>query len=146
METPMVVRPKLAVLKEESPLNYCETANGGGGSGNNLDESLRRPGTSGTHTAPQTKRMEREVKRMLLMNAYPILYVLLWIPGLVNRLLQATGATPPNRVLDALQAASAFIGFANALTYGFNPHLKRRISTDLSYWWSQHSQKFKITH
>lgn len=139
METPLVVRPSLAVLKEESPLSQYQNANNGGAPEGGMAEKepLRRPGTSGTLSAPQSKRTEREVKRMLLMNAYPILYVLLWIPGLVNRLLQATGPTPPSRVLDALQAASAFIGFANALTYGFNRHLQQRISTDVSSWWSQ---------
>lgn len=86
---------------------------------------------------PHAKRVEKEVKRMLLMNAYPILYVLLWIPGLVNRLLQAAGATPSSRVLDALQAAPVFIGFANAVTYGFNPHLRRRIASDIYYWWAR---------
>lgn len=84
--------------------------------------------------ASQPKRVEREVKRMLLMNAYPILYVLLWIPGLVNRLLQAANLTPSSRVLDALQAAPVFIGFANAVTYGFNQHLRRRIASDFYYW------------
>ncbi|KAJ4397652.1 hypothetical protein N0V93_001885 [Gnomoniopsis smithogilvyi] len=81
-----------------------------------------------THKTPQTKRIEREVKRMLLMNAYPILYVLLSVPGLVNRLLQASGSPLSGRLLDALQASSAFIGFANAVTYGLNRHLRTRIS------------------
>ncbi|KAJ4422705.1 hypothetical protein N0V82_002602 [Gnomoniopsis sp. IMI 355080] len=81
-----------------------------------------------TYKTPETKRIEREVKRMLLMNAYPIFYVLLSVPGLVNRLLQASGSPLSGRLLDALQASSAFIGFANAVTYGLNRHLRTRIS------------------
>lgn len=105
-------------------------------------EPLRRPsllkfGTFTnieTYKTPETKRFEREVKRMLLLNAYPIFYVLLSVPGLVNRLLQAAGSPPSGRVLDALQAASAFLGFANAVTYGFNRHLRQRIATDVRNW------------
>lgn len=101
---------------------------------------LRRPSLMGfgtiarveTYKTPETKRIEREVKRMLLMNAYPIFYVLLSIPGLINRLLQASGSPLSGRLLDALQASSAFIGFANAVTYGLNRHLRTRISSSLN--------------
>ncbi|KAF3771196.1 hypothetical protein M406DRAFT_326591 [Cryphonectria parasitica EP155] len=135
--------PDLAVLKEDVTMSRTTTAS----TLSTLDEyplerepleqaPLERPGTSATHTLPHTKQTEREVKRMLLLNAYPFLYVILWIPGLVNRLLQAAGDTPSSRVLDALQAASAFIGFANAVTYGFNRNLRQRISTDIWCWWA----------
>lgn len=80
----------------------------------------------------QTRKMEREIKRMLLLNAYPIMYVILWIPGLVNRFLEASGTTPSNtRVLAALQASSQFVGLANAVTYGFNTALRTRVKR----WW-----------
>lgn len=106
---------------------------------NNNNRPLTRTGTGAekknkSSEAQKQKRVEREVKRMLLMNAYPILYVLLWIPGMVNRLLQAAGHPLSSRVLDALQAAPVFIGFANAVTYGFNQHLRRRIAGDFYYW------------
>lgn len=82
-------------------------------------------------TRRQTRRMEREIKRMLLLNAYPVMYVLLWIPGLVNRFMEATGNTSNSRVLAALQASSQFVGLANALTYGFNAKLRRKVRQ----WW-----------
>lgn len=107
------------------------TARGGG------EAQQQQQQHQGGPLARDDKRVEKEVKRMLLMNAYPILYVLLWIPGLVNRLLQAAGATPSSRVLDALQAAPVFIGFANSVTYGFNQHLRRRIASDFYYWWAR---------
>ncbi|KAG7110905.1 hypothetical protein HYQ45_017408 [Verticillium longisporum] len=72
-------------------------------------------------------QVEREIKKMMFLNAYPIMYVLLWIPGLVNRLLQASGNAPGPRTMAALQVSTQFVGLANALTYGFNHHLRDRL-------------------
>ncbi|KAJ0117481.1 hypothetical protein J7T55_003897 [Diaporthe amygdali] len=85
----------------------------------------------------QTRQMEREIKRMLLLNAYPIMYVILWIPGLVNRFMEATGNTSQSRVLAALQSSSQFVGLANALTYGFNTALRKKIKV----WWRRKGRK-----
>lgn len=85
----------------------------------------------------QTRQMEREIKRMLLLNAYPIMYVILWIPGLVNRFMEATGNTSQSRVLAALQSSSQFVGLANALTYGFNTALRKKIKV----WWRRRGRK-----
>ncbi|KAK2026591.1 hypothetical protein LX32DRAFT_641722 [Colletotrichum zoysiae] len=82
----------------------------------------------------QTRKVEREIKRMMFLNAYPIMYVVLWIPGLVNRLMEASGNSSQSRVLQALQSSSQYIGFANALTYGFNQHVRHRIKGDLFRW------------
>ncbi|KAB2572072.1 hypothetical protein DBV05_g9303 [Lasiodiplodia theobromae] len=80
----------------------------------------------------QSHQVEREIKRMLLLNAYPIMYVILWLPGIVNRLLEATGHE--SKTLAVLQSSSQYVGFANALTYGFNEHLRERIKGDLGRW------------
>lgn len=73
---------------------------------------------------------EREIRRMLLLNAYPTLYVLLWIPGIVNRFMEATGTAPSNtRIVGALQSTSQFVGFANALTFGLSATMRRRIAS-----------------
>lgn len=82
-------------------------------------------------TRKRTRDMEREIKRMLLLNAYPIMYVLLWVPGLVNRFMEATGNKSNSRALAALQASSQFVGLANALTYGFNKGLRKKVQS----WW-----------
>ncbi|KAG6355739.1 hypothetical protein INS49_003704 [Diaporthe citri] len=75
-------------------------------------------------------KVEKEIRRMLLLNAYPTLYVLLWIPGIVNRLMEATGKTPSNpRAVAALQSTSQFVGFANAITFGINATMRRRIGS-----------------
>lgn len=130
-EKDVLQSPKAALTRmETAPPAYTEIDDP-------RKEPLRRPsllafGTVtrvATYKTPETKRTEREVKRMLLLNAYPILYVLLSVPGLVNRLLQASGSPLSGRLLDALQASSAFIGFANAVTYGLNRHLRTRISS-----------------
>jgi hypothetical protein len=74
-----------------------------------------------------TLEVEKEIKRMMLLNAYPYMYVLLWIPGLVNRLMEASGHAPSSTVSLGLQAPTQFVGLANALTYGFNHHLRDRL-------------------
>lgn len=75
----------------------------------------------------ETHHVEREIRRMLLLNAYPFMYVMLWIPGLANRLMEASGHSPSKDVMAALQVSTQFVGFANALTYGFNHHLRDRL-------------------
>lgn len=61
---------------------------------------------------------EQRIKRTLLLNAYPIMYILLWIPGIANRIAEASGH--PTRVLVIAQASTQFVGLANAITYGIN--------------------------
>lgn len=65
------------------------------------------------------------LKRMLLLNGYPIAYIILWIPGMANRLAESVGTSP--RWLTSLQACTQFIGMVNALTYGFTEQMQRAI-------------------
>lgn len=74
-----------------------------------------------------TGDVEVEIKRMMLLNGYPFMYVLLWTPGLVNRLLEALGTPVSETTIAALNMSTQFIGFANAATYGFNHHLRDRL-------------------
>lgn len=100
-----------------------------------FDDGLRNTDTmvSEFPTRTRTRDMEREIKRMLLLNAYPIMYVILWIPGLVNRVMEATGDRNDSRVLATLQASSQFVGLANSITYGFNSSLRKKFSR----WWGR---------
>ncbi|KAK0439991.1 uncharacterized protein EV420DRAFT_1228021, partial [Desarmillaria tabescens] len=66
------------------------------------------------------------ISKMLLLNAYPIAYIVLWIPGICNRLVEASGHS--SRVLQIMQASTQFVGFANALTYGWNENVARNIT------------------
>ncbi|KAF5990177.1 cyclic amp receptor 2 [Fusarium bulbicola] len=80
------------------------------------------------HMRPSNDQVELEIKRMLLLNAYPFMYVLLWAPGLINRLMEASGNPNSKTINVALQAPTQFIGLANALTYGFNHYLRDRLN------------------
>lgn len=77
------------------------------------------------------KGVENEIKRMLLLNGYPVMYILLWIPGLTNRAMEASGKTSSSEVLAALQCSTQFIGFANAVTYGLNREMRQTLWRDL---------------
>ncbi|QSZ35484.1 hypothetical protein DSL72_008354 [Monilinia vaccinii-corymbosi] len=76
----------------------------------------------------QKKKSNREVKHMLLLSGYPIMYILLWIPSIVNRILEATGSTAvSSRTLSLLQAPAQFVGFCNAVTYSLILILRGRM-------------------
>ncbi|KAI9807294.1 MAG: hypothetical protein M1833_000037 [Piccolia ochrophora] len=70
---------------------------------------------------------ETYIKRTLLLNAYPIMYILLWIPGIANRLAEASGH--PSRALAIMQASTQYIGLANAVTYGLNERVLGQLKT-----------------
>ncbi|OJD31877.1 glucose receptor git3 protein [Diplodia corticola] len=82
-------------------------------------------------------QVEREVRRTLLLNAYPIAYVILWLPGIANRLVEAVSGTSPRWLL-ILQSTTQYVGLANALTYGFNEHMRSMLGRDGNegYGWS----------
>jgi hypothetical protein len=65
------------------------------------------------------------IEKVLLLNAYPLLYIVLWIPGLANRLAEAFGDSP--KVLLVMQATTQFVGLANAFTFGWNEEVARRL-------------------
>lgn len=60
------------------------------------------------------------------------MYIILWIPGLTNRALEASGQPSSSKVLAALQCSTQFVGFANALTYGLNREMRQILGRDLS--------------
>lgn len=85
-------------------------------------------GTSTSDDTPfEASRMPAapNVKRMLLMNGYPIAYIILWIPGIASRLAESTGGSP--RWLAALQSLTQYIGLINAVTYGMNEQMRRGV-------------------
>lgn len=73
---------------------------------------------------------EARIKKAFLLNAYPIMYIILWIPGIMNRIAEATGH--PTRVLGIMQCTTQFVGLANAITYGLNEKI-----------WPQLRQKYR---
>lgn len=95
--------------------------------GESENSAARNQGGSGW----RRDSVETEIKRMLLLNGYPIMYVILWIPGLTNRALEASGRPSSSRVLAALQCSTQFVGFANAVTYGLNREMRKMLGGDL---------------
>lgn len=68
---------------------------------------------------------EARIKKILLLNSYPIMYIILWIPGIVNRIVEATGRS--SRVLQLLQTSTTFIGLVNAITYGLTENVLEKL-------------------
>ncbi|KAI9838738.1 MAG: hypothetical protein M1838_004538 [Thelocarpon superellum] len=64
---------------------------------------------------------ESQIKKTLLLNAYPIMYIILWLPGIANRIAEASGH--PTIVLGIMQASTQYVGLANAITYGLNERI-----------------------
>ncbi|KAF8344553.1 G protein-coupled glucose receptor regulating Gpa2-domain-containing protein [Amanita rubescens] len=70
------------------------------------------------------------VHKALLLNAYPLAYIILWLPAIANRLIEATGHS--STVMQFLQLTSQLVGLANALTYGWNERVERQLRAKFS--------------
>lgn len=82
------------------------------------------------HRSGGSRRSHRDsglnaVEKVLLLNAYPLLYVILWLPGLANRLVEATGNS--SQLAQVLQCTTQFVGLANAFTFGWNEQVALRL-------------------
>ncbi|KAG0136672.1 G protein-coupled glucose receptor regulating Gpa2-domain-containing protein [Tuber indicum] len=80
---------------------------------------------TGLHPLTHTRKLscqdldfEKKLKKVLLMRGYPTFYVILVIPGILNRLVEASGGS--SKALQLMQASTQFVGLANAITYGWN--------------------------
>jgi len=94
-----------------------------------IEEARDCPGqallpTQVSHSLANNVRYQA-IRRMLLLNAYPLAYIILSIPGIVNRLLEASGHK--SHIMQAIQASMQFVGLANALTYGWNERMGTRV-------------------
>ncbi|KAI8932375.1 hypothetical protein NX059_010564 [Plenodomus lindquistii] len=68
------------------------------------------------------QKIDREIWRMLLLNMYPVTYLILWLPGMLNRMMEALGYNV--HALAIMQSSTQFIGFANATVYIYQEHRK----------------------
>ena len=84
----------------------------------------RISGLRKTHSFSTDARYQA-IQRALLLNAYPLAYIILLLPGLANRLVEASGHT--SYVTQFMQAATQLIGLANALTYGWNEQVAKQL-------------------
>ena len=70
------------------------------------------------------------VQRTLLLNSYPLAYIILWIPAIVNRFIEVTGRS--STVMQFLQVTAQLVGLANALTYGWNERVTKQLKERFS--------------
>lgn len=61
---------------------------------------------------------ESEREKVLRLSNYLWIYIILWLPGLANRIAEATGHEI--RALHILQASTGFVGFGHAFSFGWN--------------------------
>ncbi|TPX35013.1 hypothetical protein SmJEL517_g02464 [Synchytrium microbalum] len=79
---------------------------------------------------------------MRLMIVFPVIYFVLWIPGIVDRLYVAiTGNT--TLLLEALQCATQFIGLFNAILYGLNPNVRSGLKQFWAEFWHESDNVFR---
>ncbi|KAF2622024.1 hypothetical protein BU25DRAFT_353191 [Macroventuria anomochaeta] len=80
-------------------------------------------------TRPDNKaKADREIWKMLLLNMYPVTYLILWLPGIANRIAEGMGHNV--RALVILQSSTQFIGLANAAVYLYTEHRRH-----VREWW-----------
>ncbi|KAF9699561.1 hypothetical protein EKO04_002621 [Ascochyta lentis] len=73
-------------------------------------------------------KVDREIWKMLLLNMYPVTYLILWLPGIANRIAEGMGHDV--RTLVILQSSTQYIGLANATVYLYKEHWR-----DIREWW-----------
>ncbi|KAH7091339.1 hypothetical protein FB567DRAFT_616864 [Paraphoma chrysanthemicola] len=80
-------------------------------------------------------KIDRDIGRMLLLNMYPVSYIVLWLPGIANRVAEGMGHEV--RILAILQSSTQFIGLVDAMIYVYQEH-----RSDVRRWlsWS-HSRR-----
>ena len=90
---PFTTRDPLAMIRRPPPTNIT---------------------TSISTSAPRVtvRAQEFRIQKLLLLNAYPFGYIILWIPGILYRFFELTGHE--YRALQIAQTSSQFVGLANA--------------------------------
>lgn len=64
---------------------------------------------------------------MLLLNAYTLAYVVLWLPWLVNAFMEARGSVPADvGAMATLVGVSQYLGLVHAATFAVNEGLRGR--------------------
>ncbi|ORY57719.1 uncharacterized protein BCR38DRAFT_354184 [Pseudomassariella vexata] len=81
-------------------------------------KSLERPRSRSR--VQQASALDNEMRHWLLLSIYPLTYILVWIPGIANRLVEMTGGS--SHVLEIMQATTQLTGLVNALAYGIREH------------------------
>ncbi|KAJ3188986.1 hypothetical protein HK101_009057 [Irineochytrium annulatum] len=71
--------------------------------------------------AAQKRKAEAQRAAIVKLLIYPACYTLLWLPGIVNRIAEATNQSPEVQAVTGFcQFTTQFVGLANAIIYGFS--------------------------
>ncbi|KAF4988766.1 hypothetical protein FGRMN_9560 [Fusarium graminum] len=116
--TKPITPPPAALTPGRRSLSECSVI------GPDRPEKVHKKSTKRSRFHHHTKTSP-DLKKMLLLNGYPIAYIILWVPGMANRLAESVGTSP--KWLIGLMACPQFVGLANALTYGITEHMHRVI-------------------
>lgn len=71
------------------------------------------------------KQNYSKVQWKLFRNAYPLAFIILWLPAIANRLIEATGHS--STVMQFLQVTRQLVGLANAWTFGWNERVAEQL-------------------
>jgi hypothetical protein len=116
---PLLTRDPLAIVRRQR--QYGTTT-----SVTSVPSSQPAPPQAKPPTLNSIQAQEHFVRKLLLLNTYPIMYVLLWVPGVANRFFELSGHS--SKILAVLQASTQFVGLANAIVYGCNERV-------WEWWW-----------
>ena len=70
------------------------------------------------------------IQRALLLNIYPVGYIILWLPAIANRLIEATGHSVT--VMQFVQVTRQLVGLAHAWTYGLDKRVGEQLTERFS--------------
>ncbi|CZT18616.1 uncharacterized protein RCC_04460 [Ramularia collo-cygni] len=90
-----------------------------------LIQTTCAPASPNHNTTGRIKKTP-DLRKMLLLNGYPLLYILLWLPGMANRVHEAATGWSPEWLV-AMQSCTQFVGLGNAITYALNEQFRGRI-------------------
>ena len=71
------------------------------------------------------KQNYSKVQRKFFRNAYPLAFIILWLPAIANRLIEATGHS--STIMQFLQVTRQLVGLANAWTFGWNERVAKQL-------------------
>ncbi|KAI3398915.1 hypothetical protein diail_8238 [Diaporthe ilicicola] len=73
----------------------------------------------------QSSKLDQETWHWFLLSAFPLSYLIVWIPGLANRfveLVKSSRSGHSSNWLSILQATTQLTGLVNAMVYGLREH------------------------
>ncbi|ORY56307.1 uncharacterized protein BCR38DRAFT_505137 [Pseudomassariella vexata] len=84
------------------------------------DESTLKSDFQPRLRVTESSQLDQDTWQWVLMVFYPLTYVLLWIPGIANRMVELMGTE--YRWLTVMQASTQCTGLVNSIIYGLREH------------------------